>query len=240
MARPVSRARATARWRSCVADARMDHARVRRRLVGTALLPVEVFDRSPRATSPARISLRRPVTGTTCAYLACHPGAGTESLSFGLEIDLNDSLRDAGVSYEPARCAFCDGSGKRGYEICPSCLGGGSCLVAQPRTTCAYCEGSGKKGYERCSACEGSGWAHSLRPRKEPGSVAAAQDVAVANAQNAQWMARSLGSDVWLMSYAVGFFLAFGLNWSDSKKNALEALLYALLSWINVGYHLAR
>jgi hypothetical protein len=79
-----------------------------------------------------------------------------------------------------------------------------------------------------------------LRPSKESGASAAAQQISSANAQSAQWLAKSLSSDVWLMSYAVGFFLAIGLNWPDPKKNALEAVLYALLSWINVGYLLTR
>jgi len=68
--------------------------------------------------------------------------------------------------YAPAKCAWCDGAGKRNVTYgnqtsCSVCGGKGHVSIAQPVETCRQCEGSGKRGTNvLCFHCAGTGWEH--------------------------------------------------------------------------------
>jgi DnaJ-class molecular chaperone len=70
------------------------------------------------------------------------------------------------IQYAPETCAWCQGKGRWGEynDICPTCKGLGSVMVAQPSHKCPECGGKGSVGeyLDRCSVCNGAGWAHVL------------------------------------------------------------------------------
>ena len=80
------------------------------------------------------------------------------------------------ANYAPETCAWCNGSGRdrlmdseRKVQLCLSCGGKGSVLVAQPRRQCAACQGTGLSEFavgddNRCHVCRATGWAHRWIP----------------------------------------------------------------------------
>lgn len=70
----------------------------------------------------------------------------------------------AAVSYAPAECAWCSGTGRdrQTARPCPVCRSRGEVLAAQPPVTCRLCRGAGRDGAPadggRCAGCAGSGW----------------------------------------------------------------------------------
>jgi hypothetical protein len=48
--------------------------------------------------------------------------------------------------------------------------------------------------------------------------------------------ANYLSSEIAVITYTVGHFVALGMNWADKDTSGLEAPLLSLLSWTNVGF----
>jgi DnaJ-class molecular chaperone len=69
--------------------------------------------------------------------------------------------------YEQAKCAWCEGSGKRkiapgNIASCVVCGGKGNLSLLQPSSFCRHCEGTGRRNTSnRCMICAGTGWEHS-------------------------------------------------------------------------------
>jgi RecJ-like exonuclease len=83
--------------------------------------------------------------------------------------ELSDKIlknRRSIVAYQPVRCAWCKGTGKKFFLLifkfkCSACGGRGSVLAAEKSRKCGWCNGTGKRFMRRCPVCDGTGWAHS-------------------------------------------------------------------------------
>ena len=64
------------------------------------------------------------------------------------------------VEIQPARCAWCEGRGRKFlFFRCSVCGGLGSVLAIQPKKKCAWCSGLGRRFlFFHCPACGGTGW----------------------------------------------------------------------------------
>lgn len=75
-----------------------------------------------------------------------------------------------------ARCAWCNGTGRRPEGDCEVCHGKGVVTVFQPTTTCSRCWGSGRArngwvhSFPYCPACAGTGWTQTPTKQKAAGA----------------------------------------------------------------------